>query len=47
MPFTLLIKSLVRVVFIHKRDWQLFILNYSSDKLVTAHKRLHRGDNSS
>ena len=47
MPFSLLIKALVRVVFIHKRDQQLFIRNYSSDKLVTAHMRLHRGDNCS
>lgn len=28
----------------HKPDRQLFIMNYSSGKLVTVHKRLHHSD---
>ena len=45
LSFSPLIKTLVTVALVHKTDRrQLLIINYSSDKLVMVHERLHHSD---
>ena len=45
LSFSPLIKTLVTVALVHTTDRrQLLIINYSSDKLVMVHERLHHSD---